>query len=82
MIDCAVSCLSQAPAELAQDIIVQGINLVGGGSLLKGFDTRLSEETDVPVNIVPNALEAVVLGQADASNHLNQSVQCLWMTHH
>ena len=26
------------------------------------FDTRLGEETDVPVNIVPNALEAVVLG--------------------
>ena len=62
MIDSATSCLSQAPPELAQDIIVQGINLVGGGSLLKGFDKRLSEETDVPVNIVPNALEAVVLG--------------------
>ena len=78
MIDCAVSCLSQAPAELAQDIIVQGINLVGGGSLLKGFDTRLSQETDVPVNIVPNALEAVVLGAGRCIESF-ESVRAMFM---
>ena len=78
MIDSATSCLSQAPPELAQDIIVQGINLVGGGSLLKGFDKRLSEETDVPVNIVPNALEAVVLGAGRCIESF-ESVRAMFM---
>ena len=36
-------CLGQAPPELAQDLILQGIHLVGGGGLLQGMARRLSE---------------------------------------
>jgi rod shape-determining protein MreB len=57
-----VTCLSQAPAELAQDLLVQGIHLVGGGSLLRGLDLRLADETGVPVHHVDAPLECVVLG--------------------
>src|SRR6266567_184646 len=34
--DSVVSCLGQAPPELAQDLIHQGIHLVGGGGMLSG----------------------------------------------
>jgi len=57
-----VQCLGFAPPELAQDLITQGIHLVGGGGLLRGFDRRLSEETDLPVHLVNAPLECVVLG--------------------
>ncbi len=62
MVDSVLSCVSKAPPELAQDLIEHGIYLVGGGALLKGLDTRLMQETDVPVRVVRQPLEAVVLG--------------------
>lgn len=62
MVDSAVSCLSQSPPELAQDIILNGIHLVGGGGLLRGMDLRLARATSVQVKRVEAPLEAVVLG--------------------
>ena len=62
IVDSVVQCLGQAPPELAQDLIVQGINLVGGGGLLRGLDRRLAEETAIPVHLVDAPLECVVLG--------------------
>jgi rod shape-determining protein MreB len=62
IIDSVVSCLAQAPAELAQDLLVQGLHLVGGGSLLSGFDKRLADETGIPVTHVEAPMECVVLG--------------------
>ena len=57
-----ISCLGQAPPELAQDLIHQGIHLVGGGGLLSGLEHRLSHETGIPVHLVDAPLECVVLG--------------------
>lgn len=62
IVDSVVKCLGAAPPELAQDLISQGINLVGGGGMLKGLDRRIAEETALPVNLVEAPLEAVVLG--------------------
>jgi len=62
IVDAAVNCLGDAPPELAQDIIVQGIHLVGGGSLLRGLASRLAGETAVPVHVVDTPLECVALG--------------------
>jgi rod shape-determining protein MreB len=62
IVDSVVQCLGQAPPELAQDLIVQGIHLVGGGGMLSGLDRRLSEETAIPVHLVDAPLECVVLG--------------------
>ena len=62
MCDAVVKCLSQAPPELAHDLISEGIHLVGGGAMLKGLDLRLEKETDIPVRLVDQALEVVVLG--------------------
>ena len=41
-----------------------GILLTGGGGMLRGLDQRLREETGVPVNVSPTALENVVTGCA------------------
>ena len=62
IIDSVVSCLAQAPAELAQDLLVQGLHLVGGGSLLSGFDKRLADEAGIPVTHVEAPMECVVMG--------------------
>jgi rod shape-determining protein MreB len=60
--DSVVQCLGHAPPELAQDLITQGIHLVGGGGMLRGFDRRIAEETALPVHLVDAPLECVALG--------------------
>jgi rod shape-determining protein MreB len=60
--DAVVSALAQTPPELAQDLIVHGIHLVGGGGMLKGLDLRIAKETALPVHLVDAPLECVVLG--------------------
>ncbi len=62
VISAAVTCLSEAPPELAQDIITEGIHLLGGGALLRGLAAKLAAETAVPVHLVDMPLECVVLG--------------------
>jgi rod shape-determining protein MreB len=62
IVDSVVACLGQAPPELAQDLIVHGMTLVGGGGMLKGLDLRIAEETEIPVHLVDAPLECVVLG--------------------
>ena len=56
--------LDVTPPDLASDLMYYGIMLTGGGALLRGLDQRLREETGVPVNVSPTALENVVLGCA------------------
>jgi len=62
VVDSVIACLGQAPPELAQDLIVRGMYLVGGGGMLRGLDLRISEETEIPVHLVEAPLECVVLG--------------------
>lgn len=54
--------LSDTPAELASDIIERGIVMTGGGSLLRGFDSLIAQETGVPCFRVENAIECVAIG--------------------
>ena len=54
--------LDMTPPDLASDLMYYGIMLTGGGGLLRGLDQRLREETGVPVNVSPTALENVVVG--------------------
>lgn len=62
IVDSVLRCLGHAPPELSQDLIVQGIHLVGGGGLLRGFDARLAQAAGLPVHLVDAPLECVVLG--------------------
>ncbi len=60
--DAVVAALAQTPPELAQDLIIHGIHLVGGGGMLRGLDLRIAKETSLPVHLVDAPLECVVLG--------------------
>jgi rod shape-determining protein MreB len=62
ILQAAATCLGEAPPELAQDIIFEGIHLVGGGALLRGMTQRLADATAVPVHLVDAPLECVVQG--------------------
>ncbi|MGQ9464778.1 MAG: rod shape-determining protein [bacterium] len=54
--------LERTPPELAADIVNSGIYMAGGGSLLKGIDTLIREETNLPVTVAEEPNKAVVLG--------------------
>src|SRR5947209_3373646 len=58
--------LERTPPELAADIVDRGIVMAGGGSLLRGLDRLLAEETGMPVTITDDPLSAVVLGTGKA----------------
>jgi rod shape-determining protein MreB len=78
IVESVIKCLGHAPPELAQDLILQGINLVGGGGLLSGLDRRLAEETGLPVRRVDAPLECVVLGAGKCLEELD-AVRDLFM---
>ena len=54
--------LERTPPELSSDILDQGIIMTGGGSMLKGIDQLIREQTSVPVNIAEDPLLSVVRG--------------------
>ncbi len=54
--------LEKTPPELSADIIDHGIMITGGGALLRGIDTLISEHTHMPVYIAENPLDCVVDG--------------------
>jgi rod shape-determining protein MreB len=62
IVDATRQALERTPPELAADIIDKGIVLSGGGSLLRGLDQRLRQETGLPVVLAEDPLSSVVLG--------------------
>ncbi len=62
IVEALKAALEQTPPELAADIVDRGIVMTGGGALLRGLDTRLKEETNLPINVVDDPLLCVVLG--------------------
>ncbi len=58
--------LEKTPPELASDIFDKGIVLTGGGSLLRGLDKLISENTGLYVQVAQDPLTSVVLGTGKA----------------
>jgi rod shape-determining protein MreB len=63
--------LENTPPELAGDIIDRGIVLAGGGSMIRGMDIRLREETNLPIITVDDPLTTVVMGTGKALEQLD-----------
>ncbi len=62
IIDAIKNTLEHTPPELAADIMDRGIVMAGGGSLLRGLDRLVSEETGMPVHLADEPLLAVAYG--------------------
>ncbi|MDD5197149.1 MAG: rod shape-determining protein [Candidatus Omnitrophota bacterium] len=62
--------LERTPPELAADLIEHGIVMAGGGSLLKGLDKLISEETGLPVHIADDPVTAVANGTGKVLNEI------------
>jgi rod shape-determining protein MreB and related proteins len=62
IVDAVKTTLDKCPPELSGDVMDRGVALTGGGALLKNLDERLREETGMPIHLVDNPLDSVVLG--------------------
>ena len=63
--------LERTPPELAADLIEHGIMMAGGGSLLRGLDKLIAEETGLPVHIADDPLTAVAEGTGKVLNEIH-----------
>jgi rod shape-determining protein MreB len=63
-------CLEKTPPELAADIMDRGIVMTGGGSMLRGLDRLIAQETGIPVILAEEPLQAVALGAGKALEHI------------
>lgn len=62
IIEAIKSTLEDTPPELAADIMKKGILLTGGGSLLRGIDKLIQDETSLKVTVAENPFQCVVVG--------------------
>lgn len=62
IIEAIKNTLENTPPELAADIIDRGIMLAGGGALLRGLDSLISNETGIVTHVAPNPLKCIVYG--------------------
>jgi rod shape-determining protein MreB len=58
--------IETTPPELVSDLMLHGIAMTGGGSLLRGLDRRVATETRFPVYVTEDPLRTVVRGCAEA----------------
>ena len=64
--EAVLNCLESTPPTLAQDILQEGLLLVGGGSLLHGLDSYLAKATGLTVKRDNDPLTTVLRGTAKA----------------
>jgi rod shape-determining protein MreB and related proteins len=64
--------LEETPPELASDIAKDGILLAGGGTLVRGFQELVAEETGMPVFSAESPLTCVAFGSGQALDHFDQ----------
>lgn len=67
--------INSVPPELLSDIIVQGIVLTGGGSLLVGLDRLFAKSLQIPVTVAKDPLTCVARGGGKVLETLIMSEQ-------
>jgi rod shape-determining protein MreB len=64
--------IEESPPELLADVMVKGIYLAGGGSLLRGLDTLIKKETKIPTKVIEDPMTAVVRGAGMVLENLDE----------
>jgi rod shape-determining protein MreB len=72
IVEAAKKALENTPPELASDIVEKGIIMTGGGALLRGFDERMREETNLPVNVIDDPMVCVCKGTATILENIDK----------
>ena len=62
IIELVRNALERCPPELSADLIDRGFILAGGGALIRGLDSMLSEATGLPVIVADDPMSAVANG--------------------
>ena len=62
IVNAVKSAIEETPPELVADIMHNGITLVGGGSLLRGLDRLVAQETKIHTRVAEDPMSAVVRG--------------------
>jgi rod shape-determining protein MreB len=75
IIEAVKETLEETPPELAADISERGIMLAGGGSLLRGVDARLHEETGMDVYLAESPLTCVAMGAGQSLEEFDTLLQ-------
>ncbi len=71
IVEAVRTALERCPPELAADLVDRGIVLAGGGSLLRGIDKLIAEQTGLPVHRADDPMSAVAEGTGVVLNELN-----------
>ncbi|HEY4494488.1 MAG TPA: rod shape-determining protein [Candidatus Paceibacterota bacterium] len=62
LIEAAKEVLETTPPEILSDVMHRGVHIVGGGALIKGLASLLSESLKIPVYIADDPLTAIARG--------------------
>jgi rod shape-determining protein MreB len=65
IIDMVKETVARTPPELYSDIVDRGMLLAGGGSLLRGLEERLCEETQMPAHVAEQPSTCVAAGTGE-----------------
>jgi len=72
ILDAIKETLDHLTPDLAEDLMDGGLVLCGGGSLTRGIDRFLADETGLPVRVAPEPLSAVAAGALVCLEHLDR----------
>jgi len=64
--------VEETPPELLADVMTSGIQMAGGGSLLRGLDILIQKETKIPTKIIEDPMTAMVRGAGMVLENLDQ----------
>lgn len=64
--------IEQTPPELLADVMTNGIQMAGGGSLLRGLDKLIYKETKIPTKVIEDPITAVVRGAGMVLENLDE----------